>query len=134
LASAIKRKGVPEMRAVLTLIGLLAVGLGFLYWGQGGTTGLLVFAAIALYLLPWYIAVLRDAKHTLAIFLVNLLLGWTVVGWLAAFIWAVVEKTEEPVATTTNARVVDGKILPYDAIEEAKPLEGLKALWMELRK
>jgi hypothetical protein len=133
LASVIK-KGVPEMRAVPTLIGLLAVGLSFLYWGQGGTTGLLVFAAIAFYLLPWYIAVLRDAKHTLAIFFVNLLLGWTLIGWLAAFIWAVVEKTDEPVLTSSQASVVGGKIIPYDAIEEAKPLEGLKALWIGLRK
>jgi hypothetical protein len=40
--------------------------------------------------LPTVIALLRESRSTVGIFLVNLLLGWTVIGWFAALIWAAV--------------------------------------------
>ena len=39
-----------------------------------------------LYFLPTLIA--RDKADVMAIFLVNLLFGWTVIGWFVALIWA----------------------------------------------
>jgi Superinfection immunity protein len=39
-----------------------------------------------LYFLPSIIG--RNKKDAGAIFLLNLLLGWTLVGWVAAFLWA----------------------------------------------
>lgn len=44
---------------------------------------------VTLYLLPSSIAVLRRANHLGTGFLVNLFLGWTVVGWVYALTWAV---------------------------------------------
>jgi hypothetical protein len=41
---------------------------------------------ILLYFLPSIIG--QDKKDALGIFLVNLLLGWTVVGWVVALLWA----------------------------------------------
>jgi hypothetical protein len=52
---------------------------------------LLPFGAI--HFLPTIVALLRHSRHTLAIFFVNLFLGWTVIGWVVAMIWAV---TSEP--------------------------------------
>ena len=43
--------------------------------------------------LPTIVAALRNSRHTLAIFLINLLLSWTVIGWVIALIWAC---TSEP--------------------------------------
>jgi hypothetical protein len=37
------------------------------------------------YLLPWAIAAVRDVPHW-SVFWVNLLLGWTVVGWIVALV------------------------------------------------
>jgi hypothetical protein len=37
------------------------------------------------YMLPWAIAAVRDVKHW-AVFWVNLLLGWTLVGWIIALV------------------------------------------------
>lgn len=49
----------------------------------------LVLAIITVgYLLPWAIAVLRGKSNGTAILLVNLLLGWTVVGWIIALVMA----------------------------------------------
>ena len=42
----------------------------------------------ALYFLPSIIALARSKRDTLAIFLLNLFLGWSVIGWFVALIWA----------------------------------------------
>jgi hypothetical protein len=38
--------------------------------------------------LPTVIALLRESRSTVGVFLVNLFLGWTVIGWFVALIWA----------------------------------------------
>lgn len=45
--------------------------------------------SLALYFLPFIIALVRKHKNTLAIFLLVLFLGWTFVGWVIALIWSV---------------------------------------------
>lgn len=37
------------------------------------------------YMLPWAIAAVRDVRHW-SVFWVNLLLGWTIIGWVIALI------------------------------------------------
>lgn len=54
-------------------------------WGLGwGFTFLLLFP----YFLPTIIAVLRRKTSSLGVFLLNLFLGWTFIGWVGALIWA----------------------------------------------
>lgn len=43
----------------------------------------------SLYLLPWAIAVTRGKSDQAIILLINVLLGWTVIGWIAALIMSV---------------------------------------------
>ena len=45
-------------------------------------------AALLLYLAPAIIADMRKREDALAITVVNVLLGWTIVGWVAALVWA----------------------------------------------
>ncbi|MFA5063133.1 MAG: superinfection immunity protein [Candidatus Omnitrophota bacterium] len=52
---------------------------------------LLVVLIFILYFLPALIAFLRKHKNKLAIFLLNFLLGWTVLGWVASLIWSVMK-------------------------------------------
>ena len=42
-----------------------------------------------MYFLPSIIALARSKRDTLAIFLLNLFLGWSVIGWIVALVWAV---------------------------------------------
>lgn len=49
----------------------------------------LIVLIFSLYFLPFLIASLRQHKNILAIFLLNLTLGWTFLGWIAALIWSV---------------------------------------------
>lgn len=43
---------------------------------------------LALYLLPMVIATHRDHHQKSAITALNVLLGWSVIGWIAAFVWS----------------------------------------------
>ena len=41
-----------------------------------------------MYFLPSIVALARSKRDLLAIFLLNLFLGWSVIGWIVALVWA----------------------------------------------
>jgi len=49
-----------------------------------------------MYFLPSIIALARSKRDILAIFLLNLFLGWSIIGWIVALVWAT--KSDAPVA------------------------------------
>ncbi len=49
---------------------------------------LAVLAALALYMLPAIIAFNRRHRNRIAIVVLNILLGWTFLGWVAALVWS----------------------------------------------
>jgi len=49
---------------------------------------------LVMYFLPSVIALARSKRDIVAILLLNLFLGWSVIGWIVALIWAV--KTDVP--------------------------------------
>jgi len=62
-----------------------------------GLTILLIVAAV-IYFLPSIVGGCRDKAHGGAgVFFVNLFFGWTLVGWLLAFVWACSGKTNRDV-------------------------------------
>jgi hypothetical protein len=58
------RKNKPVQAAVAWLVAILTVG----------------------YMLPWAVAATRGKINSGAIFWLNLLLGWTIVGWIIALV------------------------------------------------
>ena len=68
---------------ILALIGILLL--------------LILALAVSLFIsfLPFIVALLRKHPQKVPIFLLNLLLGWTGIGWVVALIWAFIknEKT-----------------------------------------
>jgi Superinfection immunity protein len=42
-----------------------------------------------MYFLPSIIALARNKRDITAIFLLNLFLGWSIIGWIVALVWAV---------------------------------------------
>jgi hypothetical protein len=52
------------------------------------TTTVIVLVAIAIYLLPTLNAMSAHRTNTGAIFLLNLFLGWTFIGWVVALVWS----------------------------------------------
>ena len=49
---------------------------------------LILLVAPSTYFLPWLVAALRRHHNQGAIFLLNLLLGWTFLGWVGALVWS----------------------------------------------
>ena len=57
---------------------------------EGGTTIIfLLLLGFIVYFLPWFIALGGKHRNVVVIFLLNLFLGWSLIGWLAALVWAV---------------------------------------------
>jgi Superinfection immunity protein len=44
--------------------------------------------------IPWFIAKSRDLSGSGALFLVNFLFGWTMIGWVLCMLWAVLGQTK----------------------------------------
>lgn len=60
---------------------------------MGTLIGILVLGAI--YFIPTLAANYLDHRNTSAIFILNLFLGWTLLGWVGALVWAFMESTPE---------------------------------------
>ena len=58
----------------------------------------MVFAtgiAIVVYFIPSIVAYARGARNFLAIFLLNLFLGWSLLGWVGSLIWALLDEKKD---------------------------------------
>jgi hypothetical protein len=40
------------------------------------------------YYLPTLVAIIKKRPYTLRIFLFNMILGWTIIGWIFALVWS----------------------------------------------
>lgn len=49
-----------------------------------------------MYFLPTIVALIKSKRDSLAIFLLNFFLGWSVIGWVIALVWAA--KNDVPAA------------------------------------
>ncbi len=49
---------------------------------------------LGIYFLPFWIANGRKHRNQLAIFMANLFLGWTFIGWVVSLIWACTNQTQ----------------------------------------
>lgn len=92
--------GVPWYRTTLFYFFAAAAfvsTLGGLAGGPSGIwKGLLVFGLLSIvaffYFLPSFFAMWGEHHNSRAIFLLNLLLGWTLLGWIIALIWSTTKK------------------------------------------
>lgn len=51
------------------------------------------------FFLPSLIALVRDVPNLPLLWFTNLLIGWTGVGWICVFLWAILEKPALPTVT-----------------------------------
>jgi len=54
-------------------------------WTITKIIAVIVAIATAGYMAPWAIAAVRDVRHW-GVFWLNLLLGWTIIGWIVALV------------------------------------------------
>ena len=65
----------------------------------------------SLYMLPWAVAASRGKANQWSVFLVSLLLGWTVVGWVVALV----------MACTAHRHLLPGTMLGYAPVAQLPP-------------
>jgi len=63
---------------------------------------LILIIALAIYFIPTVIAAARGHRNAAPIIMINLLLGWTFVGWLVALIWSMTYQPPELKAIERN--------------------------------
>ncbi|MFN8126840.1 MAG: superinfection immunity protein [Candidatus Nanopelagicales bacterium] len=66
-------------------------------WTTTKVVAVVVAILTAGYMLPWAIAAVRDVPHW-TVFWINLLLGWTIIGWIVALVLSL--RTQKTVIVT----------------------------------
>ncbi len=56
-------------------------------WTVTKIVAIVVAIVTAGYMAPWAVAAVRDVRHW-SVFWINLLLGWTIIGWIWALVLA----------------------------------------------
>ena len=66
--------------------------------GAGIGVGIIILVVMSLlfYFLPSFVAVGKKKTNTGAIFALNLLLGWTLIGWVVSLVWALTQDAPPP--------------------------------------
>ena len=64
---------------------------------EAGLFLLVIIAAVGMlvYFAPCLVASRRNHRNAMPIFILNLFLGWTFVGWVGALVWAMTDNTTE---------------------------------------
>ncbi len=74
------------------------------------------------YLLPTTVAGIRNHKNGAGIFLLNLLLGWTILGWIAALVWSVSSQDAAPQQVVVNVQSGPGGQVTTTAAPTPRPV------------
>ena len=72
----------------------------------------LIIMAVFFYLLPTLVAISNKKQNAVAIFMLNLLLGWAVIGWVVALVWAL-SKDKQPDIVQVFDDQYEGNSLGY---------------------
>ena len=91
---------------MLIIVGLMACGIAVVALGFArndtnllAPVHLMLFVlGVLVYLLPTGLAMYRDCRATIWIAAINVLLGWTIFGWVASLGWAATGKMRPPFA------------------------------------
>ena len=81
----------------------------------------IIVVALTFYFIPTLIAVFRKHEKAVQIFLLNIFLGWTLVGWVVALIWSV--KNEEKEEKEEKAPANDSEWFESELLAEAEKEE-----------
>ena len=83
----------------------------------------LIFFCIVIYFIPALNASRREHSNSVAIFLLNLFLGWTLIGWVAALVWSASAISPAP---TESLHTEEAAPVEQDKYQKLEILASLK--------
>lgn len=84
---------------------------------------LAVCLSLALYVLPAFVAYQRDHQSKGAILALDVLLGWTALGWIVALVWALTDTARRVEIATEAAPAAPARKPSRDTVFAASPSE-----------
>ena len=97
--------------------------------GKIGAIELIVLLIISsLYFIPTIIAFSRKRNNRTAIFILNLFLGWTFVGWIASLVWACVADKPQTIVVNNSYSSSEKTSDPNKIEDKFESLKKLKDL------
>lgn len=69
----------------------------------------ILIVLLILYFVPTVVAASRGHRQAGAIFALNLFLGWTLIGWVAALVWSLAAQSEPQAVIVNNAYSAPGE-------------------------
>lgn len=79
------------------------------------------FVLLVCYFIPAIIAVSRGHKDVVGIIALNILLGWTVLGWIVAFVWSVSDAKGRDASQTVVVHTAQHNVAAHAAPTPAAP-------------
>lgn len=79
---------VPGAYLVVMMLARVPPALAAADAGSAGYGIAVVLLVLAIYFFPWIVANHRHHHNQAALFCLNLFLGWTLIGWVVALVWA----------------------------------------------
>src|SRR5581483_11188932 len=92
-----------------------------------GLASWILFVLLVPYFLPTIIAILRQKTNTGSIFALNLLLGWSLIGWVVALIWALSSdnlRTQTVIVNNAPPAPADRPAYDYKGIQLQRKATG----------
>jgi len=85
---------------------------------------ILILLAVAFYFLPTFVG--NSKRNINAIFTLNLLLGWSVIGWVVALVWATTAEPPTPISSVKPTPVKPLASHKKSISEELESLQRMK--------
>lgn len=85
-------------------------------------TILLVLIGLAIYVIPTALAGSRRHPRLAAIAALNLALGWTVLGWMTAFVWSLTGPNASPTYTADSSTTRSDRIHNFTKEHSWRPV------------
>lgn len=86
---------------------------------------LINIALLIVYFVPWLTAWGRGHRQMVSIFALNLFLGWTLLGWVVALVWALTRPAAlPPPAPTRSSFTYLGRLVTLDLLTHRAEVDG----------
>lgn len=85
-----------------------------------------LFVIVFIYFLPTVIGMIRKKSNRGAIFLLNLFLGWTFIGWIVSLVWACTSDKNQTIIV--NNSFAENNLSPTKTEDKLDSIKKLKEL------